>query len=833
MRIKKLSLLLLSAVTVFATAQERTLQTLEKGWKFTREDNKDSFQTNYNDSKWQNVVVPHDWAIYGPFGIDNDKQNVAIAQDGQKEAMEHAGRTGGLPFVGVGWYRLKFDNKHFAEGKKATIIFDGAMSNAEVYLNGKKVGHWPYGYNSFHFDVTEFMNKDGKDNLLSVRLENKPESSRWYPGAGLYRNVHVVVTSDTYVPTWGTQITTPKVNKEFATAKIITKLVFPKENKISDYIIHTEIFDAKGKKVSSSVANGNDLYKNYFEQDIHILSPNMWTIDNPHLYKAVSTIKKGETVKDVYTTTFGVRTIEIVPDKGFFLNGERTVFKGVCNHHDLGPLGAAVNDAAIRRQIRILKDMGCNAIRTSHNMPAPELVRACDEMGMMLMVESFDEWKGAKVQNGYHKIFDQWAEKDLVNLLHQFRNNPSVVMWCIGNEVPDQHNPQRGPKLSRFLQDICHREDPTRPVTQGMDAPDAVVGNNMAATMDVAGFNYRPHRYKVNYSKLPQQIILGSETASTVSSRGVYKFPVVRASMKKYEDHQSSSYDVEHCGWSNLPEDDFIQHEDLPYCIGEFVWTGFDYLGEPTPYYSDWPSHSSLFGIIDLAGLPKDRYYLYRSHWNKKEETLHILPHWNWQGREGQVTPIFVYTNYPTAELFINGKSQGKRTKDLTVTVHNSEDAKSRQEFKRQKRYRLMWFDTKYEPGTVKVVAYNDKGEPVAEKEMKTAGKPYKIELIADRSEIKADGKDLSFITVKVVDKDGNLCPNAENLINFKVTGEGSYRAGANGKTTSLESFQKPSMKVFSGMMTAIVSSNEKAGTIKLQAMSKGLKTATITIKTK
>lgn len=832
MKIKKFSLLLLSALSVFVTAQERTVQTLEKGWKFTREDNKDSFQTNYDDSKWQNVVVPHDWAIYGPFGIDNDKQNVAIAQDGQKEAMEHAGRTGGLPFVGVGWYRLKFDNNHFAEGKKATIIFDGAMSNAEVYLNGKRVGHWPYGYNSFHFDVTEFMNKDGKDNLLSVRLENKPESSRWYPGAGLYRNVHLVVTSDAYVPTWGTQITTPKVNKEFATAKIITKLVFPKENKISNYTIHTEIFDPEGKKVSHMVSSGHDLYKNYFEQDINILNPKMWTIDNPHLYKAVSTIKKAGKVKDVYTTTFGVRTIEIVPDKGFFLNGEHTVFKGVCNHHDLGPLGAAVNDAAIRRQIRILKDMGCNAIRTSHNMPAPELVRACDEMGMMLMVESFDEWKGAKVQNGYHKIFDQWAEKDLVNLLHQFRNNPSVVMWCIGNEVPDQHNPQRGPKLSRFLQDICHREDPTRPVTQGMDAPDAVVGNNMAATMDVAGFNYRPHKYKVNYSKLPQQIILGSETASTVSSRGVYKFPVVRAAMKKYEDHQSSSYDVEHCSWSNLPEDDFIQHEDLPYCIGEFVWTGFDYLGEPTPYYSDWPSHSSLFGIIDLAGLPKDRYYLYRSHWNKKEETLHILPHWNWKGREGEITPIFVYTNYPTAELFINGKSQGKRTKDLSVTVHNSDDEQSRLEFKRQKRYRLMWFDTKYEPGVVKVVAYNDKGEPVAEKEMKTAGRPYKIELEADRNVIKADGKDLSFITVKVVDKDGNLCPDAENLIKFEVSGEGSYRAGANGKTTSLESFQKPTMKVFSGMMTAIVSSNEKKGTIRLRATSKGLKDAMISIKT-
>ena len=467
-------------------------------------------------------------------------------------------------------------------------------------------------------------------------------------------------------------------------------------------------------------------------------------------------------------------------------------------------------------------------------MPAPELVEACDEMGMMLMAESFDGWKTPKVPNGYNLFFDEWAEKDLVNLLRHFRNNPSVVMWCIGNEVPDQWNGAVGSKLTRFLLDICHREDPTRPVTNGMDAPDAVVNNNMAAILDVPGFNYRPFKYAQNYKKLPQQIILGSETASTLSSRGVYKFPVVRRSMQKYDDHQASSYDVEHCGWSDLPEDNFMWHEDSAYCIGEFVWTGFDYLGEPTPYYSDWPSHSSLFGIIDLAGIPKDRYYLYRSHWNSDVETLHILPHWNWEGREGEVTPIFVYTNYPSAELFINGKSQGKRTKDTSVTLANSLcDTIGSTTFKRQSRYRLMWMDTKYEPGTVKVVAYDENGKAVAEKEMHTAGKPYAIELIPDRSQIKADGKDLSFVTVRVVDKDGNLCPTADNEIKFRVKGKGWYRAGANGNPASLESFQRPQMKVFSGMMTAIVSSTEEPGSITLEATAKGLKKAVLKLESK
>lgn len=811
-------------------AQVRTEQTFKKGWKFTREDQKVFSESSFDDAKWKSVMVPHDWAIYGPFSVDNDKQNLAITQDGQKEAMEHAGRTGGLPFVGVGWYRLDFEAPDFKEGKKATLVFDGAMSHARVYINGKEAGYWPYGYNSFCVDATPYL-KIGEVNTLAVRLENEHESSRWYPGAGLYRNVHLIVNEQAHIPVWGTQVTTPEVSQEFARIHFSTELDMPADKKISDYQVETEIMNPDGVLVLADCRSGREEDKNHFIQDFVLKNPSLWSPETPALYTAVTKIYEGDELKDEYTTRFGIRSLEIIPDKGFFLNGKMVKLKGVCNHHDLGPLGGIANMAGICRQIRIMKDMGCNAIRTSHNMPAPELVQACDEMGMMLMAESFDEWKGAKVPNGYHKIFDEWVEKDLVNLIRHYRNNPSIIMWCIGNEVPDQWNGFRGPKLSRMLQDICHREDPTRPVTQGMDAPDAVVNNNMAATMDVAGFNYRPHKYQENYNKLPQCIVLGSETASTISSRGVYKFPVQRRSMQKYPDHQSSSYDVEHCGWSNLPEDDWIWHEDHPWAIGEFVWTGFDYLGEPTPYYSDWPSHSSLFGIVDLAGLPKDRYYLYRSHWNPEAETLHILPHWNWEGREGEVTPVFVYTNYPSAELFINGKSQGKRTKDLTVTVGNSKDSTSIADFKRQKRYRLMWMDTKYEPGTVKVVAYDAAGKAVAEKEIRTAGVPHHIELIADRTEIQADGEDLSFVTVKVVDKDGNLCPLAENEIRFKVKGAGVYRAGANGNPVSLESFQQPKMKVFNGMMTAIIASDGQPGEITLEASASGLKKAVLTLK--
>lgn len=647
-------------------------------------------------------------------------------------------------------------------------------------------------------------------------MENRPQSSRWYPGAGLYRNVHVVTTEKIHVPVWGTQITTPYVKDEYASVCLRTTILNAEKTELT---VVTDIIDADGQAVSTKTNKGVINHGQPFTQNFIVERPKLWSPETPVLYKAVSKIYSGDTLLDTYSTRFGIRTIEYIADKGFYLNGKRRKFQGVCNHHDLGPLGAAINVAALRHQLTLLKEMGCDAIRTSHNMPAPELVELCDEMGFMMMLEPFDEWDIAKCDNGYHRFFNEWAEKDMVNMLRQYRNNPCVVMWSIGNEVPTQWSPE-GYKVAKFLQDICHREDPTRPVTCGMDQVKSVLANGFAAMLDIPGLNYRAHLYDEAYERLPQNIILGSETSSTVSSRGVYKFPVERKAGAMYDDHQSSSYDLEYCNWSNIPDIDFARAEDHEWTIGQFVWTGFDYLGEPSPYDTNaWPNHSSMFGIIDLASIPKDRYYLYRSVWNKEAETLHILPHWNWEGREGEKTPVFVYTNYPSAELFINGKSYGRQTKHKNGTVEN--------------RYRLMWHDAVYQPGEVRVVAYDEQGNPVAEKTVRTAGKPHHIELVTDRSSLQADGKDLAYVTLRIVDKDGNLCPNDGRLVSFKVKGAGKYRASANGDPTCLDLFHKPEMHAFGGMLTVIVQSGEKTGEIELQATAKGIKTGTIRIPVK
>ena len=803
-------------------------QTLQKNWKFTREDKSAFSQSTFNDVKWQNVTIPHDWAIYGPFDMENDIQRTAIKQDGQKDAIEHTGRTGGLPFVGVGWYRTTFDLPDFSNDKKVFIQFDGAMSNPEVFINGQKAGQWHNGYNTFFLDISNWVKN--KNNSLAVRLDNLTQMSRWYPGAGLYRNVHIITKNKTHIPIWGVHITTPEIQPKFAKLDINTEFV--SEN-IENIEVETEIFNPKGEKVAQNkVKSSQYTSNNTINQQIFIDFPQLWDIKQPNLYKAITKLYKNGKLEDQTETTFGIRSIEVKPNDGFYLNGKKIKLKGVCLHHDLGALGSAVNDAAIRRQILLMQDMGANAIRTSHNMPAPEYVKIADEMGMLLAVESFDEWAIPKVQNGYHLYFKDWAEKDLTNLVKHYRNNPSVIMWFIGNEVEEQSNIE-GSRVARFLQDVIRKYDSTRPISNGMDRPDDILKNNMAATMDLVGFNYRPFKYEEAYKKLPQQLLLGSETVSTISSRDVYKFPVERKAMAKYPDQQTSSYDVEHCSWSNLPEDNFIYDEELPYMIGEFIWTGIDYLGEPTPYYVEWPSHSSYFGAVDLATLPKDRFYLYRSHWNKSEETLHILPHWTWNGREGEVTPIFVYTNYPTAEVFINGKSQGKQTKNLNIPLRETENPESQKTFERQKRYRLMWLNTKYEPGSVKVVAYNDKGEAVAEKEIHTAGKPYQIKLTADRNYIKADGKDLAYITVEVVDKEGNVCPNVNDLVQFEVKGAGKFRASANGDATSLDLFHEPKMHLFNGKLMAIVQASEKTGEIIFKAKSQKIKGNQIKIQVK
>ena len=798
---------------------QRTEVLLEKGWKFFRGDISGAAHPGYDDEQWQAVTVPHDWAIYGPFDRDNDLQKVAVTQNFEKQASVKTGRTGGLPYVGVGWYRTTFT---VPARKQATLVFDGAMSEARVYINGQEACFWPFGYNSFHCDVTPYIYKDGKPNTLAVRLENKPQSSRWYPGAGLYRNVRLLTTEPVCVPVWGTQLTTPHVSDKYASVRLRTEIANAGNKHIR---IVTEIISPDGKVVAAKDNTRKINHGQPFEQNFLVDAPALWSPETPRLYKASSKIYADGRLVDEYTTRFGIRSIEIVADKGFFLNGKHRKFQGVCNHHDLGPLGAAVNVAALRRQLTLLKDMGCDAIRTSHNMPAPELVELCDEMGFMMMIEPFDEWDIAKCDNGYHRYFDEWAERDMVNMLRHYRNNPSVVMWSIGNEVPTQCSAE-GYKVASFLQDICHREDPTRPVTCGMDQVSCVLENGFAAMIDVPGLNYRAHRYVESYNALPQNIILGSETASTVSSRGVYKFPVEKRAGVTYADHQSSGYDVEYCSWSNVPDEDFALADDYDWTIGQFVWTGFDYLGEPSPYDTDaWPSHSSVFGIIDLASLPKDRYYLYRSIWNKTANTLHVLPHWTWPGREGENTPVFVYTSYPAAELFVNGKSYGKQRK---LTASESKALQGKDSLALQRRYRLMWMDVPYEPGELKVVAYDASGKPAEEKIVRTAGKPHHLELVADRTRLAADGKDLAYITVRVVDKDGNLCPSDNRLVSFSVKGAGRYRAAANGDATSLDLFHLPKMPAFSGQLTAIVQSTEQSGEIVFEAKAKGLQTGTI-----
>lgn len=797
------TLLALSAAVALHAQGLRREETLSD-WQF-RNDH-DFEQTD----GWQSVTVPHDWAICGPFSRENDLQEVAVIQNGETASSLKTGRTGGLPYVGKGCYRRTISVDTLA-GRRYVLLFDGAMSEARVLVNGREVCFWPYGYSAFSCEITQALHVG--ENQLVVLLENRPQSSRWYPGAGLYREVKLLTLAPVHVPVWGVQVLTPYVGEDYASVTLRTKLDGLKGGETVE--IETAVRNAAGEVVAAKTNRRNWVYETPFEQHLTIERPALWSPESPALYTAESTVRIDGVEVDRHTTRFGIRTVEVRADKGFFLNGELRRFKGVCLHHDLGPLGAAVNRAALRHQLTMLRDMGCNAIRTSHNMPAEELVELCDEMGFMVMVEPFDEWDVAKCANGYHRYFREWAERDMVAMLHHFRNNPSVVMWSVGNEVPSQWEDD-GYRMASWLQEICHREDPTRPVTCGMDQVDAVLSNGFAAIFDVPGLNYRVHRYREAYDRLPQSIILGSETASTVSSRGVYHFPVEYGPDRLHDDHQSSGYDVEFCGWSNVPDDDFAAAEDLPWLMGQFVWTGFDYLGEPTPYHTDaWPNHSSMFGIIDLASLPKDRYWLYRSVWNTESPTLHVLPHWNWPGREGEITPVYVYTSYPSAELFINGRSQGIRTKNRNSNLE---------------RYRLMWNEVRYEPGEVRVVAYDAEGRQAAERIVRTPGKPWALRLSVDRKTLAADGRDLAYVTVGVVDRAGNPVPTEHREVRIEVAGAGHFRAVANGDPTSLESFCEPHMHLFNGLLTAIVGSGDRPGELVVKASARGLKSAELRI---
>jgi beta-galactosidase len=778
-------------------------------------------RADFNDSAWRQLDLPHDWGIEGEF------------------QQELPGETGKLPWAGVGWYRKHFVVSPSDKGKQIYLDIDGAMAYPSVWLNGQFVGGWTYGYSSFRLDLTPYI-KYGGENVLSIRLDNPPDSSRWYPGGGICRNVWLLKTAPIHVAHWGTYVTTPEITQNSALVNI--KTIFENDSPLAanvKAIASVYATDANGQKIGSPLVSSAPTtvslvprVNSPLELNLTLKNPKLWNLESPNLYTVVVQIQQAGRTIDSEETKFGVRTIKFDPERGFFLNGQHVYIKGVCDHADLGPLGIAINVRGLERQIELLKEMGANAIRTSHNPPAPELLDLCDRMGMLVMDEGFDMWVDAKKKNDNHIVFADWGEKDWRSQIRRDRNHPSVILWSIGNEIGEQRKPSEH-HIAAELTEIAHQEDPTRPTIAACNFGDAGF-NGFQKTIDVFGYNYRFAQYEKFHKANPNMPLLASETASTVSSRGEYSFPVEDDKSKGRSDFQVSSYDLYAPPWATPPDTEFEAQDRNPFVAGEFVWTGFDYLGEPTPYDSDSskmldfsnpdeqarmaaelkqfgkikvPSRSSYFGILDLCGFKKDRFYIYQARWRPDLPMAHILPHWNWPERVGKVTPVHVYTSGDEAELFLNGRSLGR---------------KKREQFQ----YRLRWDNVVYEPGELKVITYKN-GKKWAEDVVRTTGHAEGLLMQPDRGTIKSDGTDLSYMTVSITDKNGRTVPRSNNQIRFEISGPGEIIAVDNGDATDLTSFQSKSRKAFNGMCLVVVRSVKgKSGKINLRATSVGLRTA-------
>ncbi|TWT40634.1 glycoside hydrolase family 2 TIM barrel-domain containing protein [Botrimarina hoheduenensis] len=807
--------LALGMACVSTAASER--RSFNDAWRFHKGTAEGAEAADYDAGDWRRVTLPHDWAIEGPF---DPKYNA---------------RTGGLPVHGTGWYRKAFPTPAGDAGQRVAIAFDGAMYDAHVWVNGQFVGNRPYGYIGFELDVTDALRRDGGDNLVAVRLQPKHLASRWYPGAGLYRNVWLNVRPAVHVPQWGVAITTPSVTDDLASVATATEVANHRGDAI-DVRVRQTVLSSDGEPLTTNtqpleIAAGETAE---VRQRLAIEEPSRWDVESPYLYRLKTEVLSGELVIDSMTSRFGVRTVEFGSEFGFKLNGRPLRMQGVCLHHDLGPLGAAVNRRATERQLEIMKAMGVNAIRTSHNPPSPEQLELCDELGLLVLDEAFDCWRKPKVPNGYNVFFDEWHERDLRDMIRRDRNHPSVVLWSIGNEILEQWT-KDGWKLARQLTAICHDEDPSRLVTAGFNGYPQSYDNKLAHEIDVVGLNYKPMFYPDAIGREPGFVIYGSETSSCVSSRGVYHLPI-----EAYETHPSlqvTSYDLIGPKWAYPPDIEFQQLDSHPSVFGEFVWTGFDYLGEPTPYSGrdnetdgywnkHWPARSSYFGCVDLCGLPKDRFYLYQSQWTEAP-MAHLAPHWNWEDRAGEPIPVYCYTNGDEAELFLNGRLLGRLTKGVDRTPVKV-DCYNWPGGDLESRFRLRW-DVPYEPGELRVVAYRG-GEAVAEDVVHTAGPPAALVLKADRASL-TGSDDLSFVTFQIIDAEGNVCPEAANRVDFTVEGPGRVVAVGNGDATSMAPFQATTRKAFSGMGMAIVGpAEEGSGAFTLQAVSEGLAPASVKI---
>lgn len=801
--------------------KERITERLHEGFRFKKldwEDTTDLSAPTLNDSEWEAVTVPHDWAIGHDFEEDHDPSYSEVLADGILRPAKHTGRTGALPHVGCGWYRIPLDIPEESQGKRLELIFDGIMWESEIYLNGQRVGGNHFGYRSFSVDITSFA-RCGERNLLAIRAVVKPNCSRWYPGAGIFRNVYLVTRAEDSLAYCGIRTWIRDVSEEEATLMV---------NLFTDGCADSfeiELCAPEGGNVLSGrglLVGKTGVYTAKVEM------PELWSPDTPNLYTLrVKLFRQGKKT-DSDQIRIGFRNCQFDANEGFSINGKSMKFQGVCLHHDLGVFGAAINYSALRRQLSIMQEMGVNAVRTSHNPPAPELLDLCDEMGILVIDEFYDEWRSPKVANGYAQYFDEHAEQDTAAIIHRDINHPSIIMWSIGNEMVELKDPD-GWKLAKMLSDICHQEDPTRPTTAGMNNPLGAEANGFFDNLDIIGLNYCPHRYKVFHEKYPDKIFYGSETASCISTRGEYRLPaVVEMPTKPNSDLTVSDYALSSTGWSYHPDREFVAQEDNPSNLGEFVWTGFDYLGEPTPYYSQWPVRSSYFGIVDTAGIPKSRFYQYKSQWTDKK-VLFVMPHWNFEGREGEKIPVHIFTNYDRVELFVNGQSMGVKEKSREVRdygvnriIEGNPDIA---------RCRIVYEDVIYTPGELVAVALGENGEVLARTRVKTAGEPYTIKLVPERKTVTADGEDACFVRAYVVDRYGYVCPTASNLIRFKVEGAGELYATDNGDPRETDGYFRPDKKALNGVCVAVIKTVKgQTGTIGLRADSEGLVSSAATL---
>lgn len=809
------------------SSESRERLSFNDGWLFSLADDSLAARPEFVDSGWRKLNLPHDWAIEGDFSQDNP-----------------SGTGGGALPGGVGWYRKTFVAENKDKGKHFRIEFDGVYMNSEVFINGTCLGKRPYGYISFSYDLTPYLKWGGK-NVIAVRVDNAEQpNSRWYSGCGIYRNVWLLKTGDVRVAEWGTYVTTAKVDGQGASLNLVTTLENTGKGN-ADVTVRSVLKDAEGKEVAQVESPANVVAKKSVEiaQKLQVTSPLLWDVEHPYLYSLVTEVMKGGQCVDRYVTPVGIRTFSFDAAKGFVLNGKPTKINGVCMHHDLGCLGAAVNVRAMERQLQMLKEMGCNGIRCSHNPPAPEWLDLCDRMGFIVMDEAFDMWRKKKTAYDYSLYFNEWHERDLHDFILRDRNHPSVFMWSIGNEVLEQWSDAQADTLSleeanlilnfghsadmlakegevsvnslltKKLADFVKALDPTRPVTAGCNEPNPANHLFRSGALDIIGYNY----HNVNIPDVPRNFpgkpFIITESNSALMTRGYYRMPSDEMFIwperwdKPFYDatFACSSYDNCHAPWGNTHEENLLLTKKNDFISGQYVWTGFDYIGEPTPY--GWPARSSYFGIIDLAGFPKDVYYLYQSEWSNKQ-VLHLFPHWNWTA--GQDVDMWCYYNQADeVELFVNGKSQGVKAKD-------------------ENHLHVVW-RVKYEPGSVKVVARKD-GKVVGEKEIRTAGEPKKIRLTPDRNTLNADGKDLSFVTVEIVDAEGNLCPLADNLVHFEVEGNLFIAGVDNGSQTSMERFKDNKRKAFNGKCLVVLQNDGKAGAARLKAVAEGLEDAVVEI---